>query len=174
MRRLALLLALALAPAPALAQADDLLECATARVTPAFRDKIADAMLAEESEEGDALFAELARVADLCATRFALPADKGAAYFEYTVARLPHDAFTARLGQAGISAAVLDEALDFGAGRTNPVIAGDLAPEHIGKLVAALAANGVDVEALPQQSWELVGAYAAATSLMWQSLAKLP
>jgi phage terminase large subunit-like protein len=171
-RRLALLLALV--PAPALAEPDDLLECATARVTPAFRDKIADAMLAEESEEGDALFAELARVADECVTRFALPADKGEAYFAYTVARLPHDAFTARLGQAGISAAVLDEALDFGAGRTNPVITGDLAPDQVEKLVAALAANGVDVEAVPQASWELVGAYAAATSLLWQSRAKLP
>ena len=171
MRRLALLLALM--PAPALAQTEDLLECTTARVTPAFRDKIADAMLAEESPEGDALFAELAKVADDCATRFALPADKGEAYFAYTVARLPHDAFTARLGRAGISAAVLDEALDFGPGRTNPVITGDLAPGQVEKLVAGLAANGVEVERVAQPSWELVGAYAAATSLLWQSLAKL-
>ena len=171
MKRLALLLALL--SAPALAQPDDLLECPTARVTPAFRDKIADAMLAEESPESDALFAELARVTDDCASRFALPADKGEAYFSYTVARLPHDAFTARLGAAGISAAVLDEALDFGPGRTNPVITGDLARDQVEKLVAGLAANGVEVESVPQPSWELVGAYAAATSLLWQSLAKL-
>jgi hypothetical protein len=169
----ALALLLALAASPAAAQSEDLLECATTQVTPAFRDKIADAMLAEESAEGDALFARLAEVADGCAQRHGLAADKGEAYFAYAVARLPHDAFTARLGQAGISAAVLDEALDFGVGRSNPVITGDLAPDQVENLVAALAANGVDVERVPQPSWELVGAYAAATSLLWQSLAKL-
>ena len=170
--RLALTVAL-LGASPALAQSDDLLECTTMQVTPAFRDKIADAMLAEDSPETDALFGQLATVSDECAARHGLVDGKHEHYFAYTVSRLPHDAFTARLGKAGISAAVIDEALDFGPGRTNPVISGDLSRDQVEALVEALAANDVDVDKVAPSSWELVGAYSAATSLMWQALAKL-
>ena len=174
MRGLALVALVAAIATPALAASEDLLECTTQEVTPAFRGKIADAMLAAESPEADALFVQLASVAETCAGRYGLAKDKGEAYFTYSIARLPHDAFTARLGDLGISAAVLDEALDFGPGRTNPVISGDFNPAQIERIVAALAANGVAVDTVPQSSWEMVGAYAAATSLMWQARAKLP
>ena len=174
MRGIALFLFAIAAATPALADSEDLLECTTQEVTPAFRGKIADAMLAAESPESDALFEQLATVSETCAARNGLAKDKGEAYFTYSIARLPHDAFTARLGDLGISAAVLDEALDFGPGRTNPVITGDLEPAQIERIVAALAANGVAVDTVPQSSWEMVGAYAAATSLMWQAQGKLP
>ena len=162
-----------LAGSPAFAQSEDLLECTTMQVTPAFRDKIADAMLAEDSPEADALVGQLVTVSDECAARYALAEAKREHYFAYTVSRLPHDAFAARLGTAGISAAVIDEALDFGPGRTNPVISGDLSRDQVEALVEALAANDVDVDKVGPSSWELVGAYSAATSLMWQALAKL-
>lgn len=174
MRTLALVALAAAIATPARADSEDLLECTTQEVTPAFRGKVADAMLAAESPETDALFVQLATVAEACAARHGLATGKGEAYFTYAIARLPHDAFTTRLGDVGISAAVLDEALDFGLGRTNPVIAGDLNPAQIERIVAALGANGVAVDTVPQSSWELVGAYAAATSLMWQARAKLP
>ena len=171
MKRAAILLALWVTPA--LAQSDDLLECASAQVTPAFRDKVADAMLGPESPETDALFAHLATVTDGCAERHGLAKNKGEDYFTYTLGRLPHDALIERLAKAGISAAVIDEAFDFGPGLSNPVITGALAPGESEKLVAALTANGVAVESLPGASWELVGAYLAASSLMWQARAKL-
>ena len=164
---------LALVAAPALAQSDELLECPSGQVTPAFRDKIADAMLGPESAESDALFVHLAGVTEGCAARHGLAGDKGEAYFTYALGRLPHDALIERLGRAGISAAVLDEALDFGAGRSNPTISGDLDRAQVEKLVAALAANGLDVEQVSEATWEQVGVYAAATSLMWQARAKL-
>jgi hypothetical protein len=162
----------ALLPAAAAAQSDDLLECTTQAVTPAFRDRIADVMLADDPN-GDALFEQLVTVSDDCAARNGLAADKGEAYFTYSLARLPRDAFIVRLGARGISGAVVDEALDFGTGRSNPVITGNLAPEQVERLLAALGRSGVDVEKVGDDSWEMIGAYAAATSLMWQAHAKL-
>jgi len=173
-KRASLLFLAAALAAPALASSEDLLECTTQEVTPAFRGTIADAMLAEDSPETDTLFAQLATVAETCAGRHGLAKDKGEAYFAYSIARLPHDDFTVRLGDLGISVAVLDEALDFGPGRTNPVISGRLSQVQVERIVAALEANGAAVGTIPQTSWELVGAYAAATSLMWQARAKLP
>jgi hypothetical protein len=162
----------ALLPGVAAAQSADLLECTTQEVTPAFRDKLADAMIAEKTDT-DALIEQLVQVADSCATRHALSTEQGDAYFAYSLSRLPHDAFIVRLGSAGISAAVIDEALDFGEGRSNPEISGDLQPAQLEALIAALAANGVDVDKVSEANWEIVGAYAAATSLMWQSRRKL-
>ena len=162
------------AASPALAVSEDLLECPGQGVTPAFRDKLADAVLAAESPETDAMFAQLLTVAEACAERHGLTKGQGEAYFTYALSRLLRDASSIRLGDAGISVAVLDEALDFGPGRTNPAITGDLEPAQIERIVAALAANGVAVDTVPQSSWELVGGYAAATSQMWQARTKLP
>ena len=168
----ALLALFALFPSLAAAQSADLLECTTQEVTPAFREKLADAML-DEGADSNALFEQLVHVADGCAARFALPQEQNEAYFTYSLSRLPRDAFIARLGAAGISAAVIDDALDFGEGRSNPAISGDLQPAQLEALLAALAANGVDVDKVAETSWEMVGAYAAASSLMWQSRRKL-
>ena len=171
MRRAALLLALLAAPAAA--QSEDLLECTSTQVTPAFRDKITDGMLGPESPATDALFDHLGEVTEGCAQRHGLSDDKHESYFTYAIGRLSRDALIERLAKAGISAAVIDEAFDFGPGLSNPVITGALAPGESEKLVAALTANGVAVESLPGASWELVGAYLAASSLMWQARAKL-
>ena len=171
MRGVLAIIALALAT-PAAAQSADLLECTTQDVTPAFRDKLADAML-DDSRDADALFEQLVHISDACAARHGLAGDKGEAYFTYSLSRLPRDAFIARLGAAGISAQVLDEAFDFGEGRSNPAIEGELKPEQVAALVAALAANGIDVEKVPETSLEMIGAYAASSSLMWQSRRKL-
>ena len=171
MRRLLLLAALWATPGAA--QSEDLLECTSSQVTPVFRDKVADAMLGPETPETEALFAHLATVSESCAGRHGLAADKGEAYFTYALGRLPHDALIERLAKAGISAAVIDEAFDFGPGLSNPAITGALDPGQSEKLVAALTANGVAVASLPEASWEMVGAYLASTSLMWQARAKL-
>jgi hypothetical protein len=158
--------------APALAQSDDLLECTTQAVTPAFRDKLADAMLSEDPG-ADALFEQLVAVSDDCARRHNLAEAKGEAYYTYSVARLPHDAFIVRLGQAGIPTQVVDEALDFGEGRSNPVITGNLSKPQLERLLAALSGAGVAVDAVTDRNWAMVGAYAATTSLMWQNRIKL-
>jgi len=164
---------LALFAMPAVAQSDELLECPSARVTPAFRDKIAAAMLAADSPESDALFAQLATVTEACAGQNGLAADRREAYFTYAMARLPRDTFIVRLGQAGIAAAVVDEALDFGPGRTNPVITGALDKAQLARLNEALGAQGARAGRVSDDDWQLIGAYAAATSLMWQSRGKL-
>jgi len=171
-RRIAL--PLVLAATPAAAATDDLLECPATRVTPAFRDKIAAAMLAPDSAESDALFQQVGDVAERCAGEHGLPEDRRDAYFTYALSRMPHDAFIAKLGALGISAAVIDEALDFGPGRTNPLITGSLDDAQVTRLVAALEAGGVDTAKVASATWEMVGGYAAATSQMWQARAKLP
>lgn len=170
----ALLLALAAAfPAPAAAQSEALLDCSTLAVTPKFRDQLADAMLGSAGADNDALIGELANVAETCAARHGLVGEKAGTYFRYSIARLPRDALILRLGDLGLSAQVIDTALDFGPGRSNPVISGALSRPQVETLVAALAANGVKPESVAQSTWEMVGAYAAATSLMWQALRQL-
>jgi len=171
MRRAALFLALLAAPAAA--QSDDLLECPTTQMTAAFRDKLAAAMLGQDSPDTDAMLELLAAAADRCADQHGLAAEKREAFFLYAVSRMPHDAFVAKLGTVGISAAVIDDALGFGPGRSNPIIKGNLSAEQLDKLLGALSAQGVDIDRVPQPTWEMVGGYAAATSQMWQAQAKL-
>lgn len=175
MRWLLLPMVLTLA-APAAAQSgtpsEALLSCPTLGVTPAFREKLADAML-KQDPGNDALFEQLVTITEECATRFGLADDKGEAYFTYSLSKLPREAFVARLGAAGISAETIDDAFDFGEGRRNPVISGDFSAEQMAGLLAALASTGVDVETLPDASWEMIGAYTATSSLMWQARRKL-
>lgn len=158
--------------APAAAQtaapSEALLNCPTLGVTPAFREKLADAML-RESPANDALFEQLVTITEDCATRFGLAEGKGEAFFTYSLSRLPRDTFVARLAAAGIKAAVIDDAFDFGEGRRNPVISGDFSAEQMAGLLAALTSTGVNVETLPDTSWEMIGAYTATSSLMWQA-----
>ena len=175
MRLLLAALACALATGltfPAAAQSEALLECTTLGVTPAFREKLADAML-RESPDNDALFQQLVTVSDECAGRAGLAADKGEPYFTYSLSKLARDAFVARLGAVGISAATIDDAFEFGEGRRNPVISGDFDQVQIAALLAALGSDGLDVEKLPDASWEMIGAYTASSSLMWQARRKL-
>ncbi len=157
---------------PAAAQgsvpSEALLNCPSLGVTPAFRESLADAML-RESPANDALYEQLVTITEDCATRFGLAEDKGEAYFTYSLSRLPREVFVARLGAAGITAAVIDEAFDFGEGRRNPVISGDFSAEQMAGLLAALTSTGVNVETLPDASWEMIGAYTATSSLMWQA-----
>ena len=159
-------------PGSGSAQSEDLLECSTQAVTPAFRDKLADSMLADD-QAGEGLSEQLATISDECAGRYGLSDDQRDAYFTYSLARLPRDALITRLGALGISAQVIDDALDFGTGRSNPQITGRLQKPQIDKLLAALTAAGVDVAAIADQSWTMIGAYAAASSLMWQNRARL-
>lgn len=174
MRWLMLPLAVMLA-GPAMAQgapSDALLKCPTMGVTPAFREQLADAML-RSSATDDALFEQLVDVTQECATRFGLAEDKGEAYFTYSLAQLPRETLVARLKAAGIAASSIDDGLGFGEGRANPVISADFSAEQMAGLLAALTSSGVDVETIPDASWEIVGAYAATSSLMWQARRKL-
>ena len=171
MRSFVAALALVVA-APAAAQSEALLACPTLGVTPEFREKLADAML-KEDPANDALFEQLVTITTECAGRFGLAEDQGEAYFTYSLSKLPRDAFVARLGAVGISAKTIDDAFDFGEGRRNPVISGDFSPEQMAGLLAALTSNKVDVEALPDATWEMIGAYTATSSLMWQARRKL-
>jgi len=175
MRSIAVLAVLVLAT-PAAAQpvtpSEALLECPGLNVTPSFRDKLADAML-RESPANDALFEQLVKITQDCGGRFGLSEDKGEAYFTYSLSRLPRDTLVARLAAKGIAAATIDDAFDFGEGRRNPVITGDFSPEQMAGLLAALTSTGVNVETLPDASWEMIGAYTATSSLMWQARRKL-
>ncbi|MET0250667.1 MAG: hypothetical protein ABW203_00655 [Novosphingobium sp.] len=163
------------AATPAAAQTEALLECATSTVTPAFRERLTDSMLGDGGKGGgaEAMFQELARVSSDCADRNSLADGKRDALFSYNVARLPHDTLIVRLGDRGLSAQVIDQALDFGTGRSNPVIKGDLDQAQLAALLARLKASGVNVDKVTDPTWEMIGAYAAATSLMWQARREL-
>jgi transposase len=151
----------------------ELLNCSTASLPAEDRDKLATAMLARDEANGRPILDRLEELAATCAQTHGLDEAQGAAYFQYSIARIAHDALAARLGGQGISSRVIDQALDFGEGRSNPAISGELSGEQLDRLIAALGASGVVTQNLTQSSWEMVGGYAAATSLMWQALARL-
>jgi hypothetical protein len=169
-----LALAAAMLPLPAHAQSEDLLECSFLKVTPAFREKIAMSMLSDETvNETESMMDTFADIASQCATANKLDPAKMESYFTYSLARLPRETYVDKLGEQGVPATVIDDTLGFGAGRANPVITGSLSEAQVTALLSALAATGLDTDKVSDETWAMVGAYAATTSLMWQSLAKL-
>ena len=172
MRRFLLLAALWATPATA--QSEDLLECPSQQVSVAFREKIADAAFAADSPEIDALYAHLSGVARECAGRFGLPEQQLETYFGYVIARLSRDSYIERLAEAGISAALVDEALDFGPGRSNRPITGDLSEAQHDRLHTTLVAGGIAIEKVSASTWQVLGAYIATSSHVWHAQAKLP
>ena len=68
----------------------------------------------------------------------------------------------------------MDKALDFGPGRANPDLSGDMTEDQIVLIVQGYVNAGVDIEKVDQSVWEKVGAYAAATSIYWNKRQRLP
>jgi hypothetical protein len=174
--RLAAALVLAggpLAPGVAGAQTQALLDCSTVATPPSVREELANSMLGQKTASSEAMIERLATAAETCAQANRLPDEKSNAYFDYSIARLPHDTLGARLDGLGVPPKLVDDALDFGPGRSNPVLGEKLSQGQIEALIRALAAHGLDTDKVAESTWHMVGAYAAATSLMWQALARL-
>jgi hypothetical protein len=69
---------------------------------------------------------------------------------------------------------VIDDAVGFGPGRANPLYEGTLPDDAVNAMYGAIRRNGVDVNAVADGTWALIGVYMQASSSMWNARKKLP
>lgn len=167
-------LALAALPGVAAAQEGEKLDCVFASVTGDMRASIGEAMAGGGDEASrEALFRNLATVADACVARHGITAEQKGIYFDYSLARISREWLAADMEKISLSPAVVDKALDFGPEGANPDLSGDMTEEQIMKIVQAYIDAGVDIDKVDGAVWERVGAYAAATSIYWNKRKQL-
>lgn len=168
-------LALTTLPGAALAQDGAKLDCATASVDADLKSSLGAAMAGGGDETTrDALFEQLGAAVDRCVADQGIANTQRSDYYDYSLARIAREWLIGDIATTGLSAAVVDKALDFGPGRANPDLTGDMDDAQIMAIVQAYIDSGVDIEKVDSSVWEKVGAYAAATSIYWNKRQRLP
>lgn len=168
-------LLLATLPGAVLAQEGAKLDCVVQAVPAGTKATIGAAMAGAGDEASrDVLFKQLGEVTDGCATRHGIAAEYRANYFDYSLARISREWLIGDIAKQSLSSTVVDKALDFGPGRSNPDLSSDMTEDQIMKIVQAYIEEGVDIEKVDSTIWEKVGAYAAATSIYWNKRKLLP
>lgn len=156
-------------PAAASAQLGDKLDCAAERAEPPFKNLLAEALIGDGDNLGfERLLGQFSTIADACTAGFVLDAAQKKAYLDYGVSRILREWLTSRLASYGLSATVIDTALDFGPGRSNPRLSGEMSEDQVKILIQAFLESGVDTEGLGTPAWESVGTYAAVSSIYWR------
>jgi hypothetical protein len=168
-------LALATLPGTALAQDSAKLDCATSSVGADMKSSLGAAMAGGGDEASrDALFKQLGTVVDRCVADHGIADTQKTDYYDYSLARIAREWLIGDIATTGLSASVVDKALDFGPGGANPDLTGDISDAQIMTIVQAYTDAGVDIETIDSAVWEKVGAYAAATSIYWNKRQRLP
>lgn len=145
------------------------LDCPAKAVKPDVASRISELVLAdkENDPELDQQWDKLDAVAAACMKQTKVPAAHKDAYYEYAKLSATRTGFVQRIAAAGIKPALLDETMDVGPGRANPVIT-DLKDDQVEKLIAAITASGVDVLKMDEKIWPVVGGYLPLTSRVYQ------
>ncbi|NJS15056.1 MAG: hypothetical protein HC788_11125 [Sphingopyxis sp.] len=160
------------APLPVLAAADP--ACAVDRTTPAFRADVSAAMTSGDEAAREKLFPTLDAAVKACAEQAGYTEAQRDAYFDMVLSEISRGWLTAEMAKTGLKTALIDKALDFGPGRTNPPLDENISEAQIEAIVAAFIADGVAVDKITEKSWEQVGSYAAASAIYWQAIKQLP
>lgn len=159
---------LAALPAATAAQEGAKLDCGVAGMDVGQRSLLGSAMVGEGAADAqETLIKELAAIIDGCAESQGIAADLKTAYFDYSIARVAREWLSSRMAESNMSTIVIDRALDFGPTGANPDLSQDMSEEQIMKIVQAYIDSGIDIEKVDPKIWELVGAYAASTSIYW-------
>jgi len=168
-------LALATLPGAASAQEGAKFDCVVTSVAPGMKESIGASMAGGGDEASrEALFKQLATITDDCVARHGITAEQKGIYFDYSLARISREWLVGDIAKQNLSSAVVDKALDFGLGRANPDLSGEMTEDQIMTIVQAYIDSGVDIEKVDSAIWEKVGAYAAATSIYWNKRKLLP
>lgn len=155
-------------PAGTAAQEGAKLDCGVAGMDVGQRSLLGSAMVGEGTADAqEALIKELAAIIDGCVVSQGIAADLKTAYFDYSIARVAREWLSSRMAESNMSTVVIDRALDFGPAGANPDLSQDMSEEQIMKIVQAYIDSGIDIEKVDPKIWELVGAYAASTSIYW-------
>jgi len=149
--------------------------CPQQRAPAMLIDELADNMVpnALTPEEEDMAANDLARFSTECAAQTRVPEAREDAYLSYVVYRLSSIGLAQRLAKRGIPVDLVDRTLGIGPGRAN-ALDKDIPDAKLEALMKALIARKIDPEKLPDGSWELIGAYASATSKLHQGLKPAP
>lgn len=144
-------------------------DCAVDRADATLKRSLAAALI-NGADDGvvDPLMAQYAALSSACAADWALDDAQRKAYLDYGVMRLMRDWLAGELAGYGLSAATVDTALDFGDGRRNVPLAGEMQEDEVKALVQAFVEAGVDAENLGPTAWEAVGTYAAVSPIFWR------
>lgn len=162
-------LAMAAMPVAASAQLGDKLDCAVGKAEPPFKNLLAEALIGDGDNLGfERLLGQFSTIADGCVAGFTLDAAQKKAYLDYGVSSVLREWLIKRLASYGLSATAIDTALDFGPGRSNPRLSGEMSEDQVKILVQAFMEGGVDTESLGSPAWESVGTYAAVSSIYWR------
>jgi hypothetical protein len=168
-------LALATLPAAASAQEGAKFDCVANDTSATLKASIGAAMAGGGDDASrEALFKQLATITDSCVARHGITDAQKPTYFDYSLARISREWLVGDIAKFSLSSAVVDKALDFGLGRANPDLSGEMNDDQIMKIVQAYIDSGVDIEKVDSSVWEKVGAYAAATSIYWNKRQQLP
>ena len=150
-------------------------DCVVTSVPEGAKNSIGAAMAGGGDEAArEALFQQLATVTDDCIARHGIAAEQKSDYFDYSLARISREWLVGDISRLNLSTSVVDKALDFGPTGANPDLSSEMSEEQIMKIVQAYIENGVDIEKVDGAVWEKVGAYAAATSIYWNTRKRLP
>lgn len=161
-------------PTTVAAQEGEKFDCAVVQVPTEQKAAIGAAMAgAGDDASRDTLFQQLVTIAQGCATQYAMSDAQKRDYFDYSLARIAREWLAGDMARLNLASATVDKALDFGPAGANPDLSGEMNEDHIMAIVQAYIDSGVDIEAVESESWEKVGAYAAATSIYWNKRKQL-
>ncbi|WP_282946555.1 MULTISPECIES: hypothetical protein [unclassified Sphingopyxis] len=150
-------------------------DCPFAASAPAFRASLGEAMVGQgDPAVRSALVEQLRKTVDGCVASQGVAEAQKADYFDYSLARISREWLIGAIARANLKTEIVDKALDFGPGRANPDLSGDMTEDQIVLIVQGYVNAGVDIEKVDQSVWEKVGAYAAATSIYWNKRQRLP
>lgn len=162
-------------PTVVTAQEGEKFDCVIASVPVETRASIGAAMAgAGDDASRDVLFKQLSTVTEGCIAKHGIAEAQKADYFDYSLARISREWLVGDIAKLNLSSAIVDTALDFGPGKTNPDLSTDMSEGQIMTIVQAYIDSGVDIEKVDEAAWEKVGAYAAATSIYWNKRKQLP
>lgn len=163
------MLAIAALPVSAPAQVDVFADCAADRADAGLKRSLAAALInGADDSVVDPLMAQYAAISNACTADWKLDDAQRKAYLDYGVMRLMREWLVSELAGYGLSAATVDEALDFGPARGNAPLAGGMREDEVKELVQAFIEAGIDAENLSAPAWEAVGTYAAVSPIFWR------
>ena len=124
----------------------------------------------EGQAQNPAITAGVKQVLDACIKREKIKPDQEDAYTKYVIARVSHDDLALQLTGLKVPTAVLDKAFGLGLGLANPA-SDQITEVQFAEAISELNKAGVDIDKLPANAMQMMGAYVAVTGEMYRAMA---
>ncbi len=123
---------------------------------------------AQDAEISDEAAEQLANLALTCAKQTKVGKARLNAYIEMATWQLTSSGLAPEVSARGIDPATLAAIMNVGAGRANPSFE-NLGDADVTRMMVALKAKGVNVDALDTDAWHVAGAWLEATSRAYRA-----